>query len=98
MGNYYNPVKIKIDTIDVIENVLNTINPQLKNIVLLHRGGDFSESEAGHSLYKCLEDFEVKQLEVNISNPDVEDLFHYYKQIENFDYQCIVRNWRWQCS
>ena len=41
MGNYYNPVKIKIDTIDVIEDVLNTINPQLKNIVLLHRGGDF---------------------------------------------------------
>ena len=37
MGNYYNPVKIKIDSIDVIEDVLNKINPQLKNIVLLHR-------------------------------------------------------------
>ena len=23
MGNYYNPVKIKIDSIDVIEDVLN---------------------------------------------------------------------------
>ena len=54
------------------------------------RGGDFSESQAGHILYKCLEDFEVKQLEVEISNPDVEDLFHYYQQIKNFDYQCIV--------
>ena len=90
MGNYYNPVKIKIATIDVIEDVLNTINPQLKNIVLLHRGGEFLESEAGRTLYKGLENFEVKQLAVNISNPDVEDLFHYYKQIESFDYQCIV--------
>lgn len=90
MGNYYNPVKIKIATIDVIEDVLNTINPQLKNIVLLHRGGDFLETEAGRTLYKGLEGFEVKQLAVNISNPDVEDLFHYYKQMESFDYQCIV--------
>lgn len=90
MGKYYNPVKIKIDTIDIIEGVLNTVNPQLRNIVLLHRGGDFSESEAGCTFYKELEDFEVKQLAVNISNPDVEDLFHYYKQIETFDYQCIV--------
>ena len=49
MGNYYNPVKIKIDRIDVIENVLNNLNPQLKNIVLLTRGGDFSESEAGQT-------------------------------------------------
>ena len=78
MGNYYNPVKIKIDRIDVIENVLNNLNPQLKNIVLLTRGGDFSQSQSGQTLYKCLEDFEVKQLEVEISNPDVEDLFHYY--------------------
>ncbi|MDR7079914.1 alcohol dehydrogenase class IV [Neobacillus niacini] len=90
MGNFYNPVKIKIAPIDVIGSVLNTINPQLRNIVLLHRGGDFSESEAGYTLFKSLEGFEVKQVEVNISNPDVEDLFHYYKQIENFDYQCIV--------
>ena len=35
MGNYYNPVKIIIDRIDVIENVLNNLNPQVKNIVLL---------------------------------------------------------------
>ena len=36
MGNYYNPVKIKIDRIDVIESVLNNLNPQVKNIVLLN--------------------------------------------------------------
>ena len=40
--------------------------------------------------YQYLEDFEVKHLEVEISNPDVEDLFHYYQQIHRFDYQCIV--------
>ena len=62
----------------MIENVLNNLNPQLRNIVLLTRGGDFSESQAGQTLSKCLEEFEVKQLEVEISNPDVEDLFHYY--------------------
>lgn len=90
MGNYFNPVKIKIDSLDVIEDVVHSIHPKPGNIVLLHRGGDFSESEAGRSLYQYLKDFEVKQLEVNISNPDVEDLFHYYKQIEHFDYQCIV--------
>ena len=90
MGNYYNPVNIKIDTIDVIEEVLHTIKPQLSKIVLLHRGGDFSETAAGRNLYKYLENYEVKQIEVNISNPDVEDLFHYYKQIENVEYQCIV--------
>ena len=90
MGNYYNPVKIKIDKIDIIGDVLDTINPQHRKIVLLHRGGDFAESAAGHTLNKCLEDFEVKQLEVNLSNPDVEDLFQYYNEIINFDYQCII--------
>lgn len=90
MGNYFNPVKIKINTLDVIENVLNNLNPELRNIVLLTRGGDFSESPSGSTLTKCLEDFEVKQLDVNISNPDVEDLFHYYQQITSFDYQCII--------
>src|SRR4051812_9836104 len=90
MGNYYNPVKIKIATIDVIEDVLNTITPKLKNIVFLHRGGEFLETEAGRTLHKGLENFEVKQLAVNISNPDVEDLFYLYKQIESFDYQCVV--------
>lgn len=90
MGNFYNPVKIKIDTIDVIEEVLHKIKPQFSNIVLLHRGGDFSKSAAGRNLFKCLENYEVKQIEVNISNPEVEDLFHCYKQIENIDYQCIV--------
>ncbi len=81
MGNYYNPVKIKIDSIDVIENVLNNLNPQLKNIVLLTRGGDFSKSQSGHTISKCMEDFEVKQLEVEISNPDVEDLFHFINKL-----------------
>ncbi|WP_052948620.1 phosphonoacetaldehyde reductase [Mesobacillus campisalis] len=90
MGSYFNPVKIKIDRLDVIEDVLNTVHPQPGNIVLLHRGGDFLESEAGQSLYQFLGGFDVKQVEVNISNPDVEDLFYYYKQIENYDYQCIV--------
>lgn len=90
MGNYFNPVKIKIDTIDVIEDILSTLHSQPRKILLLHRGGDFSESDAGQGLFKSLGDFEVKPLEVNISNPDVEDLFHFYKQIESFDYQCIV--------
>lgn len=90
MGSFYNPVKIKIDTIEVINDVLNTINPPHKKIVLLHRGGDFLESYAGRTLYKGLEEFEVKQIAVNISNPDVDDLFHLYKQIESFDFQCIV--------
>lgn len=90
MGKYYNPVKIKIDTIDVIENVLNNLNPEVRNIVLLTRGGDFSESPSGYTVSKCLEGFEVKHLEVDISNPDVEDLFQYYQQIHTFDYQCIV--------
>ena len=90
MGSYYNPVKIKIDTIDVIETVLNSLHSQPKNIVVLTRGGDFSESPSGNTISKCLEAFEVKYLEVEISNPDVEDLYHYYQQINNFDYQCIV--------
>ncbi len=90
MGNYYNPVNIKIHTVDVIENALKTINPQLRKIVLLHRGNHFLDSDAGRTLSKCLMNFEVKQIAVNISNPDVEDLFHYYKQIESFDYQCII--------
>ncbi|WP_067730922.1 phosphonoacetaldehyde reductase [Oceanobacillus damuensis] len=90
MGNFYNPVRVKIGTLNVIKDVLDTIKPQYSKIILMHRGGDFSESVAGRNLYKSLEGFEVKQIGVNISNPDVEDLFHYYKQIEKFDYQCIV--------
>ena len=64
MGNYYNPVKIIIDRIDVIESVLNNLNPQVKNIVLLTRGGDFSQSQSGQTISKCIEKFEVKKLEV----------------------------------
>ena len=39
---------------------------------------------------KYLENYNVKQLEVEISNPDVEDLYQYYQQIRDFDYECIV--------
>lgn len=90
MGNYYNPVKILIDRIDVIESVLNNLNPQVKNIVLLTRGGDFSQSQSGQTISKCIEKFEVQKIEVEISNPDIEDLFSLYTQIKNFDYQCII--------
>ena len=90
MGNYFNPVKIKIDSLEVIGNVLNELNPQLSKIILLTRGLDFSESQAGHTLNKYLENYNVKQLEVEISNPDVEDLYQYYQQIRDFDYECIV--------
>ena len=90
MGNYYNPVKIIIDRMDVIESVLNNLNPQVKNIVLLTRGGDFSQSQSGQMISKCIEKFEVQKIEVEISNPDIEDLFSLYTQIKNFDYQCII--------
>ena len=50
MGHFYNPVKIKIDRIDVIGSVLNNLNPHLRNIVILTRGGDFSESIAWQTL------------------------------------------------
>jgi alcohol dehydrogenase class IV len=90
MGNYYNPVKVLIDRIDVIESVLNDLNPQVKNIVLLTRGGDFSHSQSGQTISECIEKFEVKKIEVEISNPDIEDLFSLYTQIKNFDYQCII--------
>ena len=90
MGNYYNPVKIIIDRIDVIESVLNNLNPQVKNIVLLTRGGDFSQSQSGQTISKCIEKFEVLKIEIEISNPDIEDLFSLYTQIKNFDYQCII--------
>ena len=90
MGNYYNPVNILIDRIDVIESVLNNLNPQVKNIVLLTRGGDFSQSQSGQTISKCIEKFEVQKIEVEISNPDIEDLFSLYTQIKNFDYQCII--------
>ncbi|MFC2947025.1 phosphonoacetaldehyde reductase [Virgibacillus sediminis] len=90
MGNYYNPVKIKTDSLEQLENVLNNLNSQLSKVLLLTRGGDFSESQAAHTLNRCMERFEVKQLEVDISNPDIEDLFDYYKQLKSYDYQCIV--------
>jgi alcohol dehydrogenase class IV len=90
MGNYYNPVKILIDRMDVIESVLNNLNPQVKNIVLLTRGGDFSQSQSGQTISKCIEKFEVLKIEIEISNPDIEDLFSLYTQIKNFDYQCII--------
>ena len=82
MGNYYNPVKILIDRIDVIENVLNNLNPQVKNIVLLTRGGDFSQSQSGQTISKCIEKFEVQKIEVEISNPDIEDLFSLYHKLK----------------
>ena len=30
------------------------------------------------------------KIEIEISNPDIEDLFSLYTQIKNFDYQCII--------
>ncbi|MEH6947409.1 phosphonoacetaldehyde reductase [Bacillus sp. JJ634] len=90
MGNFYNPVKVVIDRIDVIENMLKNLGPQVRNIVLLTRGGDFSDSLPAYTLVKCLEKFNVKHIEIEISNPDIEDIFHYYLETKNFDFQCII--------
>ncbi|MBS4214271.1 phosphonoacetaldehyde reductase [Neobacillus rhizophilus] len=90
MGSYYNPVKIKIDSLEVIENVLNNLGFQPNKVLLLTRGGDFSKSQAGQNLEKYLARYEFKQLDVQISNPDVEDLFRYTQLIKEFDYECIV--------
>ncbi|MFF2449136.1 phosphonoacetaldehyde reductase [Neobacillus sp. NPDC058068] len=90
MGSYYNPVKIKIDSLEVIENVLSAISYKPSKVLLLTRGGDFSTSQAGQTLEKYLAKFEVRQLEIQISNPDIEDLFRYVQLIKEFDYECIV--------
>ena len=90
MGSYYNPVNIKIDSLEVVENVLKTANTHLGKVLLLTRGGDFSASEAGQTLKKCLAAYEVKKLDVQLSNPDVEDLFHSIKELDGFDYQYVI--------
>ncbi|MBO0991501.1 phosphonoacetaldehyde reductase [Bacillus sp. SD088] len=90
MGSFYNPVKVLINRIDEIERVLINLGSQVKNIVLLTRGEDFLDSLSAHTLMKCLENFNVKHLQVGISNPDIEDLFHYYSQIKNVDFHCII--------
>ncbi|RLL43829.1 iron-containing alcohol dehydrogenase family protein [Oceanobacillus piezotolerans] len=90
MGNYYNPVRIKIGTLGVLEDVLKTMKPKCDKMLLLHRGGDFRETEAGHALFKILEEYEIEELAVEVSNPDVEDLYHFYRRIQDFDYQCII--------
>lgn len=90
MGSFYNPVKVLIERIDVIEQVLGHFGSQLKNIVLLTRGGDFLDSLSASTLVNCLKKFNVKHIEVAISNPDIEDLFHYYSEIKSFDFQCII--------
>lgn len=90
MGSFFNPVKIKLANIDVIEEVLSTISTPLKKIVLLHRGDDFLQSSAGITFKQQLANFEVKELAINLSNPDVEDLFHYYTEINYFETECII--------
>ncbi|HDR7793871.1 TPA: phosphonoacetaldehyde reductase [Bacillus luti] len=90
MGSFYNPVKVVIDHIDVIERVLKNVDSQLKNLVFLTRGGDFMDSLSAYTLVRCLEKYNVKHIEVEISNPDIEDLFYYYSEIKNFDFQCII--------
>ncbi|WP_121641298.1 phosphonoacetaldehyde reductase [Virgibacillus sp. Bac330] len=90
MGSYYNAVKVNIGSIEVVENILNDLEPKPSKVLLLTRGGDFSKSQAMHILSKCLGGFEVEKLELEISNPDVEDLYSYFQQVKAFNYQCIV--------
>ncbi|MGC8229311.1 phosphonoacetaldehyde reductase [Pseudobacillus badius] len=90
MGSFYNPVKILIDRIDILEEVVKDLGSQVKNIVLLTRGGDFSDSLSAYTLGKCLEKFNIKHMEIEISNPDIEDLFHYYSETKSFGFQCII--------
>jgi alcohol dehydrogenase class IV len=90
MGSFYNPVKIVISRLEVIGDVLKSFGSEVKNILLLTRGGDFSDSLAAYKLANCLERFYVKHVEIEISNPDIEDLFHYYSKVKSFDYHCVI--------
>ena len=79
MGNYYNPVKIIIDRIDVIESVLNNLNPQAKEYCTSNSGRRFlTITIRADDLQMYLKSLKCKQLEVEISNPDIEDLFSLY--------------------
>lgn len=90
MGSFYNPVKVLINRIDEIEHVLLKLGSQVENIVLLTRGEEFLNSLSAHTIMNCFENFSVTHLQVDISNPDIEDLFHYYPQIKSADFQCII--------
>lgn len=90
MSRFYNPVKIVVNPIDEIERVLIDLGSQMKNIVLLTRGGDFLDSPSAQTLMECLEKFNVTHLQVDIANPDIDDLFDYHTEIKDVDFQCII--------
>ncbi|WP_431030316.1 phosphonoacetaldehyde reductase [Lysinibacillus sp. LZ02] len=90
MGTFFNPVTIHVEKLTVLQQVLDKMPLKAAKVLLLTRGGNFNDSSESAELKSCLQHYEVQQVDIEISNPTVDDLFALFNQTKEFDFDCIV--------
>lgn len=90
MGIFFNPVKINIGELKILKRVIEEIPQKVTKVLLLTRGGNFNKSPESAEVRKCLQQYEMQQVDIEISNPTVDDLFALFNETKVFDFDCIV--------
>lgn len=92
MNTYYNPVKsyIGLHSINHICDIANGLHPDTKDILLIHRGNDFSQSEEYQSIIDHLKSYQVHSLAYTSSNPSLLDVVTLKKKADLVDYSIII--------
>ncbi|UUV27396.1 iron-containing alcohol dehydrogenase [Lysinibacillus sp. FN11] len=90
MGIFFNPVKINIGELKVLKRVIEEMPQKVTKVLLLTRGGNFNKSPESAEMRKCLQQYEMQQVDIEISNPTVDDLFALFNETKDFDFDCIV--------
>lgn len=92
MGTFYNPVEVHfgIDKLSELGEITQSIQPETKRILFLNRGGNFHDSADKKIILEQLKNKELIIHDFEISNPDIQDLFHLLEATEDQDYDLIL--------
>jgi phosphonate metabolism-associated iron-containing alcohol dehydrogenase len=92
MSTYYNPVEthIGVGMLERVAEILKQRDFIFGKMLLLTRGGDFKSSESYRSLFNQFRDKEVFVQHIEISNPDVADLYRVKQATDPYPYDAIL--------
>lgn len=92
MDYYCNPVKTYIgkNTLNHMQEIVESLKVHNNSIVLLHRGNAFINSIEYKAILDGLSNFNVSELVYTESNPSLQDVMDLLKKIEEIDYSLVI--------
>ncbi|MEF3312426.1 phosphonoacetaldehyde reductase [Paenibacillus sp. GYB004] len=93
MSTFYNPVTVYSGNESValfLTDLTKRLAPGADRILLLTRGGGVEGSPCLASLYNWLQGYNVTSIEIQIANPDVNDIWELKNRLEGADYQLVI--------